>query len=55
MVEGCDVSVKNTIMGVYWVIIDRDQNILMEKELFTKKWEMNTLRTAEATILLDII
>ena len=27
----------------------------MEKELFTKEQEMNTVRTVEATILLDMI
>jgi len=24
VVEGCDVSVKNNTIGVYWVIMDRD-------------------------------
>ena len=27
----------------------------MEKEVFSKEWEMNTLRMAEAVILLDMI
>ena len=35
--------------------MDRDRNILMEKELFAKEWEMNTARIAEAIILLDMI
>ena len=43
------------MIRAYWVIIDRDKNILIEKELFTKEWEMNTARIAEAIILLDII
>ena len=45
----------NNMMGAYWVIMDRDQNILMEKELFIKEWELNTPRTAEVTILLGMI
>ena len=35
--------------------MDRNWNILMEKELFAKEWEINTTRIAEAIILLDII
>ena len=35
--------------------MNRDKNILIEKELFTKEQEMNTARTAEAIILLDMI
>ena len=42
-------------MGAYWMIIDKDRNILIEKELFTKEQEINTARIAEAVILLDII
>ena len=42
-------------MGMYQMIMDRDQNILMEKELFAKEQEINTTRTAEATILLNMI
>ena len=42
-------------MGAYWVIMDRDKNILMEKELFAKEWEINTARIVEAVILLDMI
>ena len=43
------------MMSTYQVIIDRDRNISMEKELFTKEQEMNTTRTAEVIILLDMI
>ena len=32
-----------------------DRNILIEKELFAKEWEINTARTVVATILLDMI
>ena len=35
--------------------MDMDRNILMEKELFVKEWEMNTTRIAEVMILLDMI
>ena len=31
------------------------KEILMEKEVFLKEWEMNTPRIAEAVILLDMI
>ena len=31
------------------------KEILMEREVFSKEWEINTLRTAEAIILLDMI
>ena len=43
------------MIGAYWVIIDKDRNILIEKELFSNKQEMNTTRIAEAIILLDMI
>ena len=43
-------------MGTYWVIMDREmKEILMEREVFSKEQEMNTLRMAEAIILLDMI
>ena len=35
--------------------MDRVRNILIEKELFAKKWEMDTARVAKAIILLDMI
>ena len=35
--------------------MDRDKNILMEKELFVKEWEMNMARIVEAIILLDLM
>ena len=49
-----NASVKNNMMG-YWVIIDMDKNILIEKELFAKEWKINTSIIAEAVILLDMI
>ena len=37
-VAGCDASVKNNVMGVYWIIMDREtKEILMEKEVFSKE------------------
>ena len=43
-------------MGTYWVIMDQEtKEILIEKEVFSKEQEMNTPRTAEAVILLDMI
>ena len=42
-------------MGVYWVIMNRQWNTLIEKELFANYWNYNIARTAEAVILLDMI
>ena len=43
-------------MGVYQVIMDQEtKEIMMEKEVFSKEWEMNTPRMVEVVILLDMI
>ena len=51
----CDVSVKNRRMGGYWIIVIRDRWVLMEKEIYLKNWHINTLKSAEAIIILDLM
>ena len=35
-VAACDVSVKDGKMGAYWVIMNMEKQILIEKELYSK-------------------
>ena len=51
----CNESVKNSVMEVYQVILAPDKIILMEKEIYSKKWNLNKARSAEAIALLDLI
>ena len=52
----CDVSIKNGQIGAYWAIINIEtKEIIMEKELYSKDWSINTNRAAETEILLDMI
>ena len=46
---------KNSKMGAYWVIMNVKKQILMEKELYSKSWYINTVKTAKAFILLDFV
>ena len=51
-----DVLTKNGQMGAYQAIINTEtKQIVMEKELYSKDWSINTNRAAETIILLDII
>ena len=37
-VARCNASVKNDVIGVYWVIIDREtKEIIMEREVYAKE------------------
>ena len=47
--------VKNGIIGTYRLIMNENKQILMEREMFSKNWILNTARSAEATILLDLV
>ena len=51
----CDESVKNSTMGIYWVIMNTNKEVLIEKEMFSKNWTFNTPRSAEVTVLLDLV
>ena len=55
IIVACDALVKNGVMGVYWMIIILDKQLVAEKELYSKNWELNLARIAEAIILLDVI
>ena len=52
MLSKCS-TISTTDWNTSW--IDRDRNILIKKELFTKEWEMNTTRIVEVIILLDMM
>ena len=54
-ITACDASVKDSKMGDYQVIINIQKQILMEKELFSKSWYINTAKIAKAFILLDFV
>ena len=52
----CDASTKNGQMRAYWVIINIEtKEIVIEKELYSKDWSLNTNQAAETVILLDRI
>ena len=52
----CDASVKNSQIGVYWVLMDiSTKQVLMEKELFSKEWSHNIARRAKAIVILDTV
>ena len=55
VVTRCDVSAKDRIMGRCWKLITRNQQILMQWDIYSKKWYGNILGLVEATILLDLI
>ena len=37
------------------MIMDLEKRVLMEKELFTKNWYLNKLRTVKGVVLLDLV
>ena len=51
----CDASVKDGVMGAYWVIMTRKNQTLLSHEMYAKDWSYNTPKTTEAVILLDLI
>ena len=55
VVAGCNASVKNSIMGAVWVLMTRSKRILMKREVYSKNWQVNIGKTAEAIILLDFM
>ena len=55
VIVACDSSVKDGIMGAYWVIMTRKNEKLLSHEMHAKDWSYNTPKTAEAVILLDLI
>ena len=42
-------------MAGYWLIMTEDKEVLMEREVYSKQQEMNTLHSAKAIILLDLV
>ena len=43
-------------MGVYWALIDIElKEILIERELYSKDWGLNSNRSTKVMILLDMI
>ena len=42
-------------MARYWFIIDIDQEIKLEKEVYYKKWNNNIVVKAEAITLLELL
>ena len=55
ILAGCNRSVKNRVMGAYQVILAPNKMILIEKEIYSKKWNLNAVRLAKIVILLDLI
>ena len=55
VVTGCDASVKNDMIGAVWVLMIRSKRILIKREVYSKDWQVNIGRTAEAIILLDFM
>ena len=55
VIAACDASVKDGIMGAYWVIMTRKNEKLLSHKMHAKDWSYNTPKTAEAVILLDLI
>ena len=55
VIAACDASVKDGVMGAYWVIMTRKNKTLLSHEMHAKDWSYSTPKTAEAVILLDLI
>ena len=43
------------MMGEFWVTMTRDDEELASHEMHAKDWNLNTSKTEEAVILLDLI
>ena len=53
--SACDNSVKNGVMGAFWIMMTRENEELIIYEMHEKDWKLSTSKTAEAAILLDLI
>ena len=50
-----DTSVLHNQMGSYLKIVNFENQIIMSKEIFNKKWDVNSPKYAEAAIMLDML
>ena len=55
VIEACNNSIKNGVIGEHWVMMTRDKEELMSHETHAKEWSFNTLKAVEAVILLHLI
>ena len=55
VIESCDPSIKNGVMGAWWFTTTRDKEELMSQEIIAKEWHVNTSKTVEEDILSDLI
>ena len=46
---------KDGRIDAYQMVMIMNKKVLMEREIFSKQWHFNMLRSAEAIILLDLI
>ena len=42
-------------MGTYWVIMDINQQVIIEQEVFSTEWRWNTGYVAKAIVILDMV
>ena len=55
VIAAYDASVKDGVMGAYWVVMTRKNETLVSHEMHAKCWSYNTPKTVEAVILLKLI
>ena len=51
----CDTLAKDGMIGGYWMIITEDKRILMEKEIYFKRWNINMPKGAKVITMLDMV
>ena len=55
LIAVCDTSVKNGALGACWMIMTREKEELMNREIRANDWGFNDSKTAEAVVLLYLI
>ena len=50
-----DVAINNGKIGGYWILVDTERRHIMQNTLYHKRWGENTVKGAEAIVLLELI
>ena len=50
-----DASAMNNQMGEFWKIVYFDNHAVTSKEIFNKEWGVNSPKSTEAAIILNIL